>query len=281
MMAATVIIIGTTALLLLSFTPLPAAESKDTKKKSRVIKPSQPTPSEKKLLETRRKLIERKRASKEGLKTLLADYEKKLARQSLDHETTKGLYERDLISKVELDNSERTLANMRVEIQRVRHWIAEDTLALSLAEADARRELVRLPALPPGAYQETTTLIRYNGAADWSLADARKITRFFSERFGRALPVSAVGQTPTHARMGFDHSDAIDVALHPDSEEGRVLMAYLRKAGIPFLAFRIKMPGRSTGAHIHIGRPSPSLGIEQVKQSPRRPAAEEKAPDQS
>ena len=59
--------------------------------------------------------------------------------------------------------------------------------------------------------------------------------------------------------MGFDHREAVDVAVRPDSIEGRGLMEYLRKANVPFLAFRGKIPGASTGAHIHIGRSSPRL----------------------
>jgi hypothetical protein len=59
--------------------------------------------------------------------------------------------------------------------------------------------------------------------------------------------------------MGFDHREAVDVAVRPDSIEGRRLMTYLRNADIPFLAFRGRIPGASTGAHIHIGRPSPRL----------------------
>ncbi len=47
--------------------------------------------------------------------------------------------------------------------------------------------------------------------------------------------------------------------MRPDSAEGRGLMAYLRGAGIPFIAFRGRMSSMSTGAHIHIGRPSPRL----------------------
>jgi hypothetical protein len=57
--------------------------------------------------------------------------------------------------------------------------------------------------------------------------------------------------------LRFDHRDAIDVALHPDSLEGRTLLGYLRHAGIPFMAFRNAVPGAATGAHIHIGRASP------------------------
>ena len=48
----------------------------------------------------------------------------------------------------------------------------------------------------------------------------------------------------------------MDVALHPDSNEGRSLLSYLRQGGIPFIAFRSAVPGAATGAHIHIGSPS-------------------------
>jgi hypothetical protein len=88
-----------------------------------------------------------------------------------------------------------------------------------------------------------------------------------------------MGQSSTHDDMGFDHRDAIDVAVRPDSEEGRGLMAYLRKAGIPFIAFRNKVRGMATGAHIHIGRPS--LRIAQVKQGLTHPALLQKAGDES
>ena len=50
--------------------------------------------------------------------------------------------------------------------------------------------------------------------------------------------MSALGQTPTHDRLGFDHRNAVDVAVHPDSVEGRALLDHLRDQGIPFLAFR-------------------------------------------
>jgi hypothetical protein len=37
------------------------------------------------------------------------------------------------------------------------------------------------------------------------------------------------------------------------------LIAYLRGAGIPFLAFRTAIAGSSTGPHIHVGYPSHRL----------------------
>jgi hypothetical protein len=100
------------------------------------------------------------------------------------------------------------------------------------------------------------TLVRYDGAARWSLARAPALERYFLRRFGRPLPVSAFGQTPVHDRLGFDHSDGLDVALHPDSREGAALVAFLRGGSIPFIAVRGAVEGSATGAHIHVGPPS-------------------------
>ena len=83
------------------------------------------------------------------------------------------------------------------------------------------------------------------------------IKSFFISKFGRTLPVSAFGQTRLHNRLGFDHRNGIDVALSPDSLEGRALLGKLRGFGVPFIAFRKAIPGVATGAHIHVGRPSP------------------------
>jgi len=60
-------------------------------------------------------------------------------------------------------------------------------------------------------------------------------------------------------RLGFDHRNSVDVAVHPDSVQGKALTEYLRGNGIPFLAFRSAIRGVATGAHIHIGNPSHRL----------------------
>ncbi len=62
------------------------------------------------------------------------------------------------------------------------------------------------------------------------------LQHFFLSRFGRALPSSAFGQTALHDRMGFDHRNTLDLAVHPDSLEGRAVMEHLRAQGIPFIA---------------------------------------------
>jgi hypothetical protein len=158
------------------------------------------------------------------------------------------------IARQEWEQSKLALASAQAKLEDTRRRIEEAEMVLG--EAEARAAFLTLPPLPSGGYSESGSLVRYNGSAPWSLADSAKIETFFAGRFGRSLPVSARGETELHRRMKFDHRNAMDVAVHPDSVEGRALMEYLRKAGIPFMALRGKMAGSSTGAHIHIGKPS-------------------------
>jgi hypothetical protein len=252
---------------------LAASTAAEPKKKPTIVRTT--VPSQMPLLSIRKMLIERKKASREHLRAALARYEDMEKKQNTDYEINKGLYSSNLISRSELDNSERALINTRLEIEQIRHWIAEDDLALSLVEEAAHRELIQLPSLPLVGYEETATLIRYNGPTNWSLAGVQKIIAFYRARFGRALPISAMGQSPTHDRMSLDHRGALDVALEPDSAEGRELMLYLRKTGIPFIAFRGRVRSMSTGAHIHVGRPSPRI-VEVKQQRVTRPVMGEK-----
>jgi hypothetical protein len=268
------LITATAGLIVLCSIASVAAEAKKKTPTVGVARQTAPASAEMKLLATRKMLIERKRASLEHLRTSLPLYQEMLEKQTNDYEIKKGLYQWDLISKSELENSEFALSNTRSEIERIRQSIAEDDLALSLTEEAAQEELARLPKLPLGGYDETATLIRYNGPANWSLALVQKIARFFKTRFGRPLPISALGQSRTHDRMSLDHREALDIALQPGSAEGRALISYLRKAGIPFIAFRGQVRRMSTGAHIHIGRPSPR--IVEVKHRSTRPVARDK-----
>jgi hypothetical protein len=91
----------------------------------------------------------------------------------------------------------------------------------------------------------------------WSLAEAVKVKEFFQTKFNKPLPLSTFGQSDLHTRWGLDHRNGMDVNLHPDSVEGRALIAFLKSESIPFLAFRGPIPGVSTGPHIHVGNRSP------------------------
>lgn len=119
--------------------------------------------------------------------------------------------------------------------------------------APARPRAPVVHRIPSRPVRRRLAVVRYAGTGAWSLADAATIQEFFERRFGRPLPVSAWGQTLLHDRLRLDHHNALDVAVHPDSMEGRALMAFLRSEGFPFVAVRARMRGVSTGAHIHVG----------------------------
>ena len=99
-------------------------------------------------------------------------------------------------------------------------------------------------------------VIRYDGAAGWSLALVPTLDRFFVERFHRPLPVSALGQTrPTIAWASTTATRSTSPCI-PDTAEGRRAHAVSEEprhsiSGVPGRAGRCR-----TGAHVHIGEPS-------------------------
>ena len=194
------------------------------------------------------------------LEALLPLYEQELARAIEQREQWRELLGRGIISRREFESKEAAVAKAQQKLDDTRRSITDADHAL--VEATTARAVAALAPLGRGAYEQSATLIRYNGPTAWSLkAGAAKLEQFFLTRFGRLLPVSAYGQTSLHDRMGLDHRDALDVAVHPDSAEGRVLMEYLRQAGIPFIAAWGVVPGSTSGAHIHVGQPSPRIAI--------------------
>ena len=91
--------------------------------------------------------------------------------------------------------------------------------------------------------------------------DIKDITLAFEKQFHEPFPVSARGMTAVHRALGLDHTGRIDVAVTPDSPEGLWLRKYLESKEIPYYAFRVAIPGKATGAHIHIGPGSTRLHI--------------------
>jgi len=159
-----------------------------------------------------------------------------------------------LVSRREVEESLRRRDEARATAVETRRRLAE--VEMVMAET---RAAIDLAVLPPPAEDEVVSspsTIRYGGRLQPVLPELGVLEAFFASRFGRALPVSALGQTAVHDRLGLDHRHAVDVAVHPDSEEGRALMTLLRARHIPFIAFRGALPGASTGAHLHIGSPS-------------------------
>ncbi|HET7875870.1 MAG TPA: hypothetical protein VFN71_10125 [Methylomirabilota bacterium] len=192
------------------------------------------------------------------LDPVLAIYERELERQQGLAELRQDLYERGALSEHDFQQGHRALMAAQKNVEETRRAMAQADRML--AEVWIAERVARLTPLPRGGYEESADLVRYNGPAVWSLKQGVvKLKEFFTARFGQALPISAFGQTALHDRMGFDHRNALDVAVHPDSPEGRALMDYLRASGIPFIASWGAIPGSSSGAHIHVGQPSPRL----------------------
>jgi hypothetical protein len=214
-------------------------------------------PAESDLARSRAEVMQRIKETRDGAEKLLELHEAERLRAEQEYQRRRELYHRGLIARNDVLQAEHGLARAILKVDEDKRWIAETDMAMT--EVSMRDELLRLPRLALGAYSETSTFLRFNGGTLFRLGDASRVEKFFVEAFGRALPISALGQTATHDRLRFDHRDAMDVALHPDSKEGRSLLSYLRQSGIPFVAFRSAVPGASTGAHIHIGKPSSRL----------------------
>ncbi len=195
-----------------------------------------------------------------ALERLLPLQERELAAAIQRRDERRQLLESGIISRREFEEAEAAVERAKQKVEETRRAMVGVDHAL--AEATTARALAGLPPLRPGGFEQRAGLIRFNGTAAWSLkADTPKLQQFFVTRFGRPLPISSYGQTPLHDRMGLDHRDALDVAVHPDSPEGRALMDYLRSAGIPFIAAWTAVPGATSGAHIHVGQPSPRIAI--------------------
>jgi len=214
--------------------------------RARQAKPDSPRP--------RAELVAKIEAYRDRLNELVPFYERDLQAAGDRVAKRRALYEEGLVARVDLEDSERALAEVRRKLDETREQITQS--GEMIAEARVADELERKQELATGE-----PVIRFEGFPGWSLAKRSTVEDFFEERFGYELPVSAVGQTALHDRMGFAHYDAMDVAVHPDSAEGKQLMEYLRQAGIPFIAFRTAIAGSATGAHIHVGRPSLRLAV--------------------
>ena len=174
----------------------------------------------------------------------------------------KELLAQGLVTRTDVKKSEDTAAQMQNKVADAREQLKSGDMLIADAFVEAETEespqKVR-PGSPSCCTNElthTTAYIRYGGVRAWSLSEADTVKQFFMRRFGRALPVGAFGQSLLHNRWGYDHRNAMDVGISPDSNEGQILMDYLRANGIPFTAFHFAVPGKATGPHIHIGLPS-------------------------
>ena len=162
------------------------------------------------------------------------------AKKLVDNGVASLLSLTDFLEEYDRARKEYDLAESRVRFTRelTRMAEAEQLLDEKLAQApEQTRELAD----------------RFDGDGVFSMVMFARIESDFEKHFGHALPVSAMGDTAVHRSLGFDHRGRVDVAIHPDQPEGRWLLQYLVDHQIPYFAFRHAVPGKATGAHIHIG----------------------------
>ena len=228
-----------------------SAQRKSRKKPA----PAQP-PTE--LTKLREEYIKATNEYKASLGKLLPFYENELKKAEEKLEVSKKLLAEGLIPKTQLEEYERAVAVAKQKIAETNRSMtsADQQVAGVLVEAEANEQIAKNLRFAKQGLVRTAAFTRYTGAGGWNLGDSWKIQRFFYDTFNKQPPIAVFGQGPIHDRWRLDHHNAMDIQLHPDGAEGRALLDFLQKNGIPYLAFRSAIPGTATGPHIHIGRPS-------------------------
>ena len=199
---------------------------------------------------------------KSNVEQLLTLYEAESRQAEAQLTKARELLAHGLVTRREVETAEQAAAQTLKKVAEVQaQWkSAELLIAEATVEVEAEESTPKIGSSTASrtvnTLVQTTAYIRYGGVHAWSLSDAAVIKQFFARRFGRALPIGAFGQSALHDRWGYDHRNAMDIGVSPDTAEGQALMEYLRANGIPFTAFHFAVPGKATGPHIHVGLPS-------------------------
>ena len=151
-----------------------------------------------------------------------------------------------LMADLDFARTQSELVGKRAELTREIARMAE-------TEALVQERLAHSPSEMRGLAE------RFDGDGIFNPRIFQQVESAFEARFGKPLPVSANGETAVHRALGFDHRGRVDVAIKPDQPEGVWLRKYLTARRIPYFAFRQAVPGKATGAHIHLGPVSTRL----------------------
>ena len=172
------------------------------------------------------------------------------ARQALTQQ--QKLADEGVIPAKALDEPKQDLAraDQQWELAQSRAKLTEELTEMARAEAGMLDEAERA---------KLDLVVQSAAKGTLSDLDFLRVESAYYQEFSHPLPVSAKGETAVHRSMGFDHRERVDVALNPDQPEGRWLMSLLDHLSVPYIAYRHAVAGRATGAHIHIGLPSPRL----------------------
>jgi hypothetical protein len=186
---------------------------------------------------------------------LVAAANRRFERRKKAYDDAKKLVDAGAMPSQTLNNllQEMDFARKDSELTANRADLAQQIAAMAEAEAAAE-------ARTPSGRSETPKIAeRYDGDGIFTPEMFSRVETAYQQRFGKTLPVSANGETAVHRALGFDHRGRVDVALRPDQPEGVWLREYLKARRIPFFAFSQAVPGKATGAHIHLGPGSTRL----------------------
>ena len=169
-----------------------------------------------------------------------------------------GIAAKSYLEPLELElNARQTALNLAHSRAQLMADLAARSQAPAPPRVDARD--FEVPALDDSALA-LDGMEHYEGDGAFNEArDLPPLELAFSAQFDRPLPISAEGETNVHRAMGFDHRGRVDVAVVPGAPEGVWLREYLQARKIPYYAFTHAVPGKATGAHIHIGPGSTRL----------------------
>jgi hypothetical protein len=123
----------------------------------------------------------------------------------------------------------------------------QQSAAVAQADWELERRFAYIPSTMVGLAE------RFDGVSGFTEADLGEMEQAYLKHFGKPMPVSTRGDSTVHRAMGFDHRGRFDVAVSPSQPEGVWARRYLTEKHVTFFAFRSAVPGRATGAHIHIG----------------------------
>ena len=230
------------------------ASAQRKKKQKPAAAPSPPT----ELTKLREEYIRLTNEYKAGLGKIIPYQESEVKKAEEKLEQSKKLYAEGLIARAHVEENERALQIAKQKLADTNRQItnADEQIAGIVVETAADEEIAKNLHLAKQSLVRTASFTRYTGAGVWNLGEAWKIQRFFSDTFNKQLPIAVFGQGAIHERWRLDHRNAMDIQLHPDGVEGRALLDFLQRNGIPYSAFRSAIPGTATGPHIHIGSPS-------------------------
>lgn len=175
---------------------------------------------------------------------MVAAAERRVDRQKTQIANTQSMIDMGIAARNALDplNAELRFRETTLDLAKARAAIIADLAAM------ARTEQSLDSPLAVGTLEE-----HFQGKGTFSAEDLKGVEAAWQKHYDRPMPISANGDTAAHRALGFDHRGRVDVAVTPDQPEGVWLRQYLEAHNIPFYAFRSAMPGKATGAHIHIG----------------------------